>query len=88
MSRTTRALLKTAQKVKKSEVGKGNKSGGRPGYGEEIIAPDGHIEAKITSVGPVLRVRLNNKWYVLELEEETSYTRTKLLARKPPPILS
>jgi len=80
MGRETRALKRATQKVKKSEVSKGNKSGGR-------IAPDGHIEAKITSVGPVLRVRLNNKWYVLELEEETSYTRTKLETRKPPPIV-
>ena len=79
MGRQIRGLKKATQKVTKSEISKGSKSGGR-------IAPDGHIEAKITSAGPVLRVRLNNKWYSLELEEEESFTRTKYKARKPPAI--
>ena len=79
MGRETRALKKATQKVKKSEVSKGHKSGGR-------IAPDGHIEAKITSVGHVLRVRLNNKWYVLALQEEEVYNKSQLAARKPPAI--
>ena len=80
MGRQVRGLKKATQKVKKSEVSKGDKSGGR-------TAPDGHIEAKITPAGPVLRVRLNNKWYVLSLEEEEAHTRTKLIAKRPPPAI-
>ena len=79
MGREIRGLKKAAQKVTKGEVSRGDKSGGR-------VAPDGHIEAKIISTGPVLRVRLNNRWYVLELEEEESFNRTKYKARKPPAI--
>ena len=76
--RLNRLARKTAQTRKASETPLGPKRGTRGSSDRSV--PDGHIEARITQFGPVLRVRLQDQWYVLDLVKEEEFVKNQKLA--------